>query len=347
MEMNQNQSQNREKRLEIATRIYELDGEVYRILGSGLGRVFNGKREDTIRNLADIMGSHSKGHYLRSEVALISNMARTIPDKRERARMEREYQAILKEIDELHSTFGSVDIMDETMASLNRSNLSRRFNEDNHLIICIGRTYGCAGTDIGFELSKRLGINYYDTEIFMEVLERLEAEKDSVKDHASFAHKQNLNQNLGIERSRNLKEWFREFNRYHGLNKSDAIFFNQSDLLCEMAKKEDFIVMGRCADVILTNNRIPHVSIFINAPFEMRVRHTMASDELSYKEAAKLLKKLDRQHGHYYNFYTGREWGNSVNYDLCINSASYGIEGAVLLIERLIQRTGKRPKKED
>ena len=337
---------NREKRLEIASRIYDLDAEVYRILGSNLGRVFNGKRESTIAKLADLMGSHTEGHLLRSEMALISNMARTIQNKGERNRMIEEYNAIMKEIDELHSTFGSVDIMDETLARLNRSNLNVRFNEDNHLIICIGRTYGCAGTDIGFELSKSLGINYYDSEIFAEVLERLEAEQDHVKDRASFAHKQNLNQSLGIDKKRSLKERFREFNRYHGLSKEDAIFFNQSDLLCEMSKKEDFIVMGRCADVILTNNRIPHVSIFINAPFEMRVRHTMANDELDYKGAVKLLKKLDRQHGHYYNFYTGREWGNSVNYDLCINSASYGIEGAVKLIERLIQRTGKSPKQE-
>ena len=43
---------NREKRLEIAGRIYDLDEEVYRILGSGLGRVFNGGREATVRELA-------------------------------------------------------------------------------------------------------------------------------------------------------------------------------------------------------------------------------------------------------------------------------------------------------
>ncbi len=335
-----------ETRLEIAGRIYELDAEVYRVLGSGLGRVFNGDRERTVRELTEAMAHMSKSHYLRSELALISNMARTINDKSERVRLLSRYDAIMKDIESLHSTFGSVDIMDEDLASLNSSRLSGRFGEDNRLIVCISRTYGCAGTDIGFALADKLGINYYDTEIFTEVLERLEAEQDDVHDHASFSHKQNLNQNLGVEKSRSLKERFKEFNRYHGLTKSDAVFFNQSDLICEMAKKEDFVVMGRCADVILTNNRIPHVSIYINAPFERRVRHVMGSDELSYKEAVKLLKKLDRQHGRYYNFYTGRQWGNSVNYDLCINSACYGIEGSVQLIERIIQRTGKVPKDE-
>lgn len=332
---------NYEERLALAGRMYDLDAEVYQILGSGLGRVYNGRRDATVRELAKMMGDVTKGHYLRSEMALIGNMARTIKDRGERARIMSQYNEILKQIESLPSSFASVDIRDDDLASLNQLNLDNRFGEDNHLIICIGRTYGCAGTDVGFALADKLKINYYDTEIFTEVLERLEAEKDSVRDRASFAHKQNLNQNLGVEK-RSLKEHFKEFNRYHGLPKSDAIFFNQSDLLADMAKKEDFIIMGRCADVILTNLRIPHVSIFINAPFEQRVRHVMTTDELDYKSAVKLLKKLDRQHSHYYNFYTGRQWGNSVNYDLCINSASYGIDGAVQLIERLVNRARKK-----
>ena len=45
---------------------------------------------------------------------------------------------------------------------------------------------------------------------------------------------------------------------------------------------------------------------------------------------------MDRRHRHYYEFFTSRKWGDVVNYDLCINSASYGIEGSVQLIERLL-----------
>ena len=166
-------------------------------------------------------------------------------------------------------------------------------------------------------------------------------------DRASFAHKQNLNQSIDVK-DRSFREKLREFNRYHGLPKEDAVFFNQSDLLHEMAQREDFVIMGRCADVILTNQRIPHISIFINAPFEMRARHVMQTDDLNYKAACKLLRKLDRQHRHYYEFYTGREWGNSVNYDLCINSSSYGIEGSVQLIERIIKKhTGRNGPQEN
>lgn len=329
---------NQDKLLEIAGRIYDLDGEVYRILGSNLGRVFNSGRDRAVRELTGLITSPTKNHLLRSELALISNMARTITDKEARKRVMTEYNEILKMIDALHESFGSLDILDEQMASLNSVNLSGRFAEGNHLIICIGRTYGCAGTDIGFALADKLKINYYDSEIFTEVLERLEAGKDAVRDRASFAHHQNMNQSLGIDTHRSLKQRVKEFYRYHGLPKEDAVFFNQSDLICDIAKREDFIIMGRCADVILTNHRIPHISIFINAPLSKRIRRVMGTDDLSYKGAAKLLKRLDHSHRRYYEFYTGRKWGDSVNYDLCINSAAYGIEGSVQLIERIIQR---------
>ena len=332
-----------EARAELAGRIYDLDAEVYELLGSGLGRVFNGKREAVVRDLATLIGTHNKMHFLRSEIALIGNMARTIPDKQVRADIMERYEAIVQEIDGLVGSFGEEDILDEDIARMNRMNLSGRFGEVDHLIICISRTYGSAGTDIGFTLADRMDIGYYDNEIFTEVMDRLEAEEGEFQDRVNFSnHRKNLQQNVGGIERRSLKQLMKEFSRYHGLPKGDAIFFNQTDLLCEMARKESFIIMGRCADVILTNNRIPHISIYIDAPFEMRVRRVMKTDEIGRKAAIKLLKKLDKQHRRYNEFYTGYEWGNAVNYDLCINSAAYGIEGSVELIERIITQHTKK-----
>ena len=331
--------------LEIANRLYDLDAEVYRVLGSGLGRVFNTSREEAIRILTQTMKEHRTSHYLRSSLALIGNMARTIPDKRERSRVMAEYNAVWQLVQKLPDRFGAVDILDENLAGLNQTfahnSMSSRFGQGQHLIICIGRTYGSAGTDVGFNLADSLKINYYDTEIFTEVLERLEAQQDHVRDHSSFSYTQDLNQNpMAVETHRSLKERIREFSRYHGLPKTEAVFFNQSELICEMAQREDFVIMGRCADVILTNHQIPHVRIFINAPVEVRVRRVMKQDNLDDKSARKFLKKLDRRHRSYYEFFTSRKWGDVVNYDLCINSASYGIEGSVRLIERLLLQKG-------
>ena len=40
------------------------------------------------------------------------------------------------------------------------------------------------------------------------------------------------------------------------------------------------------------------------------------------------------------NTYTGLEWGKAMNYDLCINSASYGIKGSVDMILRMFKEEG-------
>lgn len=324
---------NQDKCRELARQIYELDADVYQLSGSILGRTFNGDKERHIATLAALIYTHPQGHVLRSEIALIGNMARTISNKTDRSRMMTRYNEILKEIEKIPSSFGSVDIVDEQLAALNISNPDRPKTGDDHLIICIGRTHGSAGTDIGFALADALKINYYDVEIFNMVLDRLEAEKDSFNDRENFDPKLDH-----IYPSTPAKRRCSDFSRYHGLPKKDAIFFNQSDLIRDMAKKEDFIVMGRCADVILTNNRIPHISIFITAPFQQRVRRMMEVNHLEYKETCKLLKKLDRKHERYYHFYTGRKWGDAVNYDLCINSACYGIKESVELIMRMIDK---------
>ena len=98
-----------------------------------------------------------------------------------------------------------------------------------------------------------------------------------VRDGRSFSRK---------KKHTDLKTWFREFNRYHGLPKQDAVFFNMSDLICDLASKEDCIIMGRCADAILKNNHIPHISLFITAPFAIRVQHVMDVRKMNMKLSA-------------------------------------------------------------
>ena len=129
---------NKEIQTKLAPRIYDLDGEVYRVLGSSLG------------------------HLLRSELDLISNMARTIKDDSERSRLMTQYDEILKEIEQLPNMFGSTDIMDAERVALNLAARREKLSEDDHLVICISRTQGSAGNDIGFELADNLHINYYD-----------------------------------------------------------------------------------------------------------------------------------------------------------------------------------------
>ena len=40
----------------------------------------------------------------------------------------------------------------------------------------------------------------------------------------------------------------------------------------------------------------------------------------------------------YYNYYTGKKWGHSTSYDICVNSSILGIEGTEQLLVDYIKK---------
>ena len=89
--------------------------------------------------------------------------------------------------------------------------------------------------------------------------------------------------------------------------------------------------------MILENQGIPAFSVYIGAPFEARIRRKMMIEKLSEEEAESLVRQMDKQRKNYYNYYTGRHWGHAGNYDLCVNSACFGIDGSVEIICNMIE----------
>lgn len=169
-----------DKITELANRIYALDEKVYKATGSNLGRVYQGNKEKCINDLRDLIKSSADSSVLRSELALISNMARTTKKNPQlHKELMHEYGEIFDEAMAMQEAREGNDIIDPEHAELNMSNLANRFGKDDNLIISIGRSYGCAGTDIGFKLADKLRISYYDVSIMNEILQRNEEHEEN------------------------------------------------------------------------------------------------------------------------------------------------------------------------
>jgi len=98
------------------------------------------------------------------------------------------------------------------------------------------------------------------------------------------------------------------------------------------------VFVGRCADYILEQAELDHISLFIAAPFEWRVQRKMEQLSIDEKAATSMVRKKDKDRKAYYDYYTGRSWGRPHNYDLCINSSRLGIEvTAEKLAEMVLQ----------
>ena len=154
--------------------------------------------------------------------------------------MMTEYNEILKAMGQLPD-MSETDIVNAERMALNPAAHWDEVDENAHLVICISRTQGSAGNDIGFELADKLHINYYDSEIFEQVLKRQEEGKNFILKRKSAL--QSLI-NMGKKRE-TLKSKLRNMYRYHGLNREDAIFFHMSDL-------GELLRIMTCALIVLT-----------------------------------------------------------------------------------------------
>ena len=133
----------------LAGRIYDLDKRVYDEIGSNLGRVFSGDRDIIIDEIVGMFRDTKRSHILRSDLALIANMARSIRNKQIHREVMTEYDSIVKTIEKEKLQSDKVEVIDKYLAGLNTLVMKKRFLEGQHLIICISRSYGSAGDDIG------------------------------------------------------------------------------------------------------------------------------------------------------------------------------------------------------
>jgi hypothetical protein len=115
----------------------------------------------------------------------------------------------------------------------------------------------------------------------------------------------------------------------------ENLFNYQAKIIKDLAEKESCIIVGRCADYILKD--MPGtLKVFIWAPHDKCVETVVDMYSLTESEADKKIKKIDKHRSEYYHYYTGREWDNVRNYDVCLNTAELSFEDCVKIIKSCI-----------
>ena len=60
----------------------------------------------------------------------------------------------------------------------------------------------------------------------------------------------------------------------------------------------------------------------------------------SRRDAERIIEKTDKNRSTYCRYYTGRDWEDASNYDLCINTSSLGYEKSVKVIRDYLKTLG-------
>ena len=205
-------------------------------------------------------------------------------------------------------------------------------------IITIGRQFGSGGHDIGELVSKKLDYAFYDKKIVDMAAEKSNISSDAVKNVDEKATSSLLYSLVSGNYS------LRGINAplYYEMPLNDKLFIAESQIIKEIASKENSVIVGRCADYILEDDKNTELfNVFIYAPLEYRVKRVMSELNISEKAARDKVNKTDKQRKTYYSYYTNRDWGKMLNYDLCINSAKTGIDEAAQIITNYIRSLDK------
>ncbi|MCI7310696.1 MAG: cytidylate kinase-like family protein [Prevotella sp.] len=202
--------------------------------------------------------------------------------------------------------------------------------ENKKLIITIGREQGSGGRKIANLLAEHFTCEVYDKEIL-----NLAAQESGFSPRF-------------FEQNDEKKKFFKSLFHLHIPYVSDGNFYNndfsqenlflfQSDAIRKAASKNNCIFVGRCADYVLRD--YPNVvNIFITAGISDRVARMMKRLGCNEKKALDAINESDESRASYYNYYTGKKWGQCSSYDLCVNSSLLGIEGTTQQIIDFIEK---------
>jgi cytidylate kinase len=194
-------------------------------------------------------------------------------------------------------------------------------------VITIARGYGSGGRTIGKMLSEELGIPYYDRDLL-----RLASDDSGINEQLFAKADEKIKKSLLFNIARNVYKGELIAPDSDDFVSNDNLFNYQAKIIKELANTETCIIIGRCADFILKDD--PNVvKVFVHAPFEDCVKTLKEMTGNPEKEIEKQITSIDKHRAEYYKYYTGRDWEDAKNYDLCLNSSNLGFDKCVEIVK--------------
>ena len=198
------------------------------------------------------------------------------------------------------------------------------------IIINVGRQIGSGGRIIARMLADDFKCGFYDRELLTL------AAKES-----GFCEK-------FFEQNDEQKGFFHSLFHLHSPFVGDGSFYDnefsqeglfkfQSDTIRRLAEAGSCVFVGRCADYVLRDFKNV-VNVFITANMDDRISEIRKRKECTEAEALKLIESGEKGRSTYYNYYTGKKWGDSSSYDLCVNTSLLGLEATESYIKEFIQK---------
>jgi cytidylate kinase len=196
------------------------------------------------------------------------------------------------------------------------------------MIITISREYGAAGRAVTNGLSERLGFRLLDEDLPVVVAARMGTSPDVVEGiesrPAGFAQRLLRSFSAGQP---DVFQPITEVNDLHAETQREV-----GRLINEAADAGNVIVVGRLGNVVLCDR--PNVlRVFLTAPLPWRIAHIAESLGCTEAVARTEIARVDGGRRAYAREQYDFDWGDPHFYDLVLDVAHFGVDGAIVLID--------------
>ncbi len=191
-------------------------------------------------------------------------------------------------------------------------------------VITISRQYGAGGRSVARGLSEKLGLEFYDVD-FVRLTAKISGySEDEVRREG---------EDIG---------GFSKFVSHFLTNASysnpyDEIYQAQRAVILGLAEKP-CIIVGRCSNIILREEGIRSFDVFLTADKEFRLKRAAELAENGEMDLEKYVERRDHWRRTYYKTYTAHDYGEAVDFHLCLDVSRFGIDTCVDIIADLAKK---------
>lgn len=192
-------------------------------------------------------------------------------------------------------------------------------------VITISREYGSGGHIVGEQLARQLGIAFYDKELITLV-----ARDSSFSEKFISENEQKLPGSLLYQMV--LQDYEAPLDK--SLSYDDALFVAQGRVIRRIAAEKSCVIVGRCANYIL-QGRPNTFHVFLHADMPHKIGRAVSEYGIAPEEAPARITRTDKDRRAHYLHYTGQQWGDSCNYDICLDTGRIPLERVVEILLKI------------
>jgi cytidylate kinase len=201
-------------------------------------------------------------------------------------------------------------------------------------IITVSRQYGSGGSEVAERVANALGWKLYDNEVVESVAARLRLTPAEVM--AREERVPSLVERMASAMALGVPEVMPMVGDMASVPSEERLVAVTRRVIEEAVEAGPAVLVGRGAQCMLAR-RSDALHVYCYAPQEDLERYVSEHLEVPPAEAHKRVSDMNHQRELYVRLHWNRNWRDVANYDLCVNTATLGLDGAARLVTEVAQ----------